>query len=190
VKLAGRAIVDVACGKSIGGEALIDAVCSGRGKIGYTRVRLSPTVPIVAVGAPVRVYYDEVGRRLDTEVIFPPFCEVANAVGAATGAIARSVTVTVDGDGAGHFHVHTPRGTTVFDSAALALVEAETAARESARAAVLEMGGEEPEVRVSIERHFLPGATGDEGLLGAEVVADAVSRPVTYETILASEHFR
>ena len=136
----------------------------------------------MAVGAPARVYYDEVGRRLEAEVIFPPFCEVANAVGAATGVIASSVTVTVDGDG-GQFRIHAPGGTMSREGAALAVAEAEKAARASARSAVLEMGGEEPEIRLSIERQLLPDAVDENGLLAAEITAEAVSRPVIHETI-------
>ncbi len=85
-------------------------MCSGRGQLGLAKVSLSPPIPVVAVGGPVRVYYEEVGRRLGCEMVFPPFFDVANAVGAATGVIAQAVTVTVEGDGSGLFRVHGPAG--------------------------------------------------------------------------------
>jgi hypothetical protein len=179
VRLTGRAILDTAFGQAAGGEALVDAVCSGRGSVGLARVQLSPTIPVVAVGAPARIYYEEVGRRLGAEVVFPPSCEVANAVGAATGVVARSVTVTIDGDGGGVFRVHAPDGRTSFGSAAEAVERAEFAARAMARAAVIEAGGEEPEIHVSVKQHLLPDAVNSEGLLSATVTAEAVSRPVS-----------
>jgi N-methylhydantoinase A/oxoprolinase/acetone carboxylase beta subunit len=182
VRLSGRAILDAAFGRGIDGEALVDAVTSGRGMVGLARVRLSPSIPVVAVGAPARVYYKEVGRRLGTEIVFPPFCEVANAVGAAMGVVARSVTIMIDGDGSGIFRCHEPDGTAAVRSAAEALERAETAARAHARAAVLESGGGEPEIQISIERHFLPNAPDVDGLLSAAVTAQAVSRPVVHET--------
>ena len=75
-------------------------MCSGRGAWDWPGLALAPSVPVVAVGGPAPVFYDEVGRRLGCEVVYPPFFAVANAVGAATGVIAQSVTITVEGDGA------------------------------------------------------------------------------------------
>ena len=63
-------------------------------------------------------------------------------------------------------------------SAAESIAKAEAAARESVRLAVLEMGGGEPEIRISVERRFLPDAVDQDGLFGAAVTAEAVSRPV------------
>ena len=106
VRRTARVILDTAFGKSFGDHELVDAVCSGRGAVGLAKVSLSPAIPVVAVGGPVRVYYEEVGRRLGCEVVFPPFFDVANAVGAATGVIAQTVTIVVEGDGSGLFRVH------------------------------------------------------------------------------------
>ena len=97
--------------------------------------------------------------------------------------IAKTVTVTVEGDGGGQFRIHGPQATARSENAAGAIAEAEAMARASARSAVLEMGGEEPEIRVSIERYFLPDAVDENGLLAAEVTAEAASRPVVHETI-------
>ena len=94
VRRTAKVILDTAFGKTFGDHELVDAVSSGRGRLGLAKVSLSPAVPVVAVGGPVRVYYEEVGRRLGCEMIFPPFFDVANAVGAATGVVAQVVTVT------------------------------------------------------------------------------------------------
>ncbi|MFN4143721.1 MAG: hypothetical protein ACK4HL_17930, partial [Aestuariivirga sp.] len=179
VRLTARVILDTAFGKSFAEHELVDAVSSGRGRLGLARVSLSPAVPVVAVGGPVRVYYEEVGKRLDCEMIFPPFFDVANAVGAATGVIAQTVTVTVEGDGSGLFRVHGPGGSSVFTAPAAALAAAEAEAREKALKAVAQLGAHEPQVQVSIAKHHLPDARDDNGLLEAVVRAEAMGRPET-----------
>lgn len=179
VRLTGRVILDTALGRKTGGEELLDAVCSGQGAIGLARIGFSPTVPVVAVGGPVKIYYGEVGKRLGAEIVFPEFCDVANAVGAATGVVARSVTITVEGDGSGLFRLHGPEGTTSHGSGAAALAAAEALAREAARAAVAQMGASHAEVKVSVDKSYLPDAVDDNGLLKAEVTAEAIGRPDT-----------
>jgi N-methylhydantoinase A/oxoprolinase/acetone carboxylase beta subunit len=179
VRRTARVILDTAFGKSFGDHELVDAVSSGRGRLGLAKVSLSPAVPVVAVGGPVRVYYEEVAKRLGCEMIFPPFFDVANAVGAATGVIAQTVSLTVEGDGSGLFRVHGPSGTSVFTSGAAALEAAEAQARETALAAVRQLGAHDPQVQVSIAKSHLPDAVDDNGLLEAQVRAEAIGRPET-----------
>src|SRR6185295_5849690 len=112
---------------SLSGRALIEAVCRGEDLFGMARVAISPAIPIVAVGAPVKVYYGEVADRLRADIRFPEFCDVANAVGAATGVVARAVTVQVTSEGGGIFRVHSPEGVEVFSGAAPALEKAAAA---------------------------------------------------------------
>ena len=166
-------------GRPLAGDALAEAVCSGEGRLGQALIRLSPALPVVAVGGPVPVFYGEVGRRLDCAVVFPPNYAVANAVGAASGVIAQSVTVTIEGDGSGVFRLHGPGGVKVFASAISALTEGSRLAVESARRTVEDMGAEDPQVTVEVEKHLLPDAAGDDGLLEAVIRAEAIGRPVS-----------
>jgi len=179
VRRTARVILDTAFGKSFGDHELVDAVSSGRGRLGLAKVTLSPAIPVVAVGGPVRVYYEEVGKRLGCEMIFPPFFDVANAVGAATGVVAQVVTVGVEGDGSGLFRVHGPKGATVFTSGAQALAAAEEQARTLALEAVRQLGAEDAQVQVSISKSHLPDAVDDNGLLEAKIRAEAIGRPET-----------
>ena len=176
VRLTGRVILDTALGNVTGGQAILDAVCRGEDGIGLARISVAPKVPVVAVGGPVTVYYDEVGKRLKAQIVYPPFCDVANAVGAATGVIARSVTISVSGDG-GAFRVHAPEGTLLATSGSAALAKAEEVARRLARAEVLGMGSDEPEIRVDIAKDMLPDAMNDDGLFAARITAEAIGRP-------------
>jgi N-methylhydantoinase A/oxoprolinase/acetone carboxylase beta subunit len=177
VRLSGRAILATTLGRVNGGDALLDAVCSGTGAIGLTRIAIAPSVPVVAVGGPVKVYYPEVGKRLGAEIVFAPFCDVANAVGAAVGAVMRAVTVTIDGDGAGAFRVHGPHGTELLGEGASALARAEAIARSAARQEAERSGASQIDIRVRIEKNLLPDAVDDNGIFRAAVVAEAVGRP-------------
>ena len=172
-----RVILDTAFGQSFANHPLVDTVCNGVGTLGLAQVRLSPSLPVVAVGGPVRVFYGEVGRRLQCEIVYPPFFDVANAVGAATGVIAHSVTVHVDGDGSGLFRVHGPAGVATFTNGGEALASARAQAENAARAGVRLLGAEHIQVEIAEDIHYLPGMSGDDGLLGAKITAEAIGRP-------------
>ena len=182
VRLTGRAVLETALGHRAiePGHAggLIDVVCRGEGRRSLARVSISPVVPVVAVGGPVKIYYPEVGKRLECEMVFPQSCEVANAVGAATGMIARTVTIEVNGNGAGLFRVHGPEGVSQFASATDAVNEACRLARETAGAQVNEMGGGKISFIEDIETFLLPDAVDNNGLLRATVKIEATARPV------------
>jgi N-methylhydantoinase A/oxoprolinase/acetone carboxylase beta subunit len=133
VRLSSRMVLEVALDQSLAGDMLADAVCRGSGVVGLGHVTITPSLPVVAVGAPVRVFYGEVGRRLGAEIVVPEHFEVANAVGAATGVVAHSVAIEVSGDGSGRFRVLGTAGAQSFDSAAAALAFAESQARDQRR---------------------------------------------------------
>ncbi|HUF45002.1 MAG TPA: hydantoinase/oxoprolinase family protein, partial [Aestuariivirgaceae bacterium] len=177
VGLSSRAVLEVALGQSLTGDVLADAVCRGGGVVGLGKVKITPTLPVVAVGAPVKVFYGEVGRRLGAEIVIPENFEVANAVGAATGVVAHTVTIEVTDDGGGTFRVHGASGVASFEGAAAALSHAEAQARVEVCAAVFEMGAEAPEIRISTEKQMLPDAVTENDLLHAVVTAEAVGRP-------------
>ena len=155
-------------------SAAWDSVCEGRGRVGLARISLSPTVPIVAVGGPVRVYYGEVAKRLACEVVFAPFCDVANAVGAAAGQVADRVTVTVEGGGNGVFRLYGAGQTQIYESGSEALAAGEALARALALEIVTARGGREPRVTVAVEKSFLPEARSDDDLLTATITAEAM----------------
>ena len=182
VRLTGRAVLETALGHHAiePGRAggLIDVVCRGEGRRSLAWVSISPVVPVVAVGGPVKIYYPEVGKRLECEMVFPQSCEVANAVGAATGMIARTVTIEVNGNGAGLFRVHGPEGVSQYASANDAVNEACRLARETAGAQVNEMGGGKISFIEDIETFLLPDAVDNNGLLRATVKIEATARPV------------
>lgn len=177
VRLSARAILDTAVGEHLREDKLVHAVCAGDGTLGLARISVTPTIAVVAVGGPVAVYYGEVGRRLGCPIVFPEYGDVANAIGAATGVVAQTVTVRVDGDGSGLFVLHSTVGTRRFSDPAEAITAATLLARQAAGDAVVAMGASNPEVRIVIRKQMLPNASSDAGLLEAVVTAEAIGRP-------------
>lgn len=180
VSLSARAVLDTALGLPLGPNLLVDHVCAGKHDIRLSYVKISPSVPIVAVGGPVKVFYGEVAKRLDCEVVFAPNCDVANAVGAAAGFVAHRVVVTVDGDGNGAFRVHGGGASAVFGAPADALAFAENAATVKAVSLALEFGAQDPRTSVQIEKSYLPESRGDDGLLQAVITVEAIGRPARF----------
>ena len=173
-------VLDIALGGAQDSANLLDAVCEGRGQVGRARVAISPRLPIVAVGGPVRVFYGEVGKRLETQVVFAPFCDVANAVGAASALVADKVVVTVEGDGNGAFRVHGAGAAKVFGSGSAALAHAKQAAEAVAEAQAIARGAHNPKLTIEVSITLLPEASDEEGLLTATVTAEAIGRPSTH----------
>jgi hypothetical protein len=164
-------------GVKLADDQLLDAVCRGQTLLGLAMVSLKPSVPVVAVGGPVKVYYPEVARRLGCDIVFPDYRDVANAVGAATGVVAQTVVVRVAGDGSGVFVLHSTVGTLQFRDPTEALSRATEMAREAARTAVMAMGASTPEVQLTVQKTMLPNASSDTGLLEAVITAEAIGRP-------------
>lgn len=156
---------------------LINAVCRGQSTRGLVRVQMIPSVPIVAVGGPARVFYDEVARRLATEVVYPPHWSVANAVGAATGVVSKLVTVTVEATGDGYWGVHSSTGREVATNPTDALNRAVTWAEQLAMSELVSFSSSPPLVTVRVVKIHLPGfdPAADLGLLSARITAEAVA---------------
>lgn len=172
-----RILAEVALGGLKGADAVLDAVSRGQPRVGQATLGIALTVPVVAVGGPVRIYYDEVARRLGTKAIFAPFCDVANAVGAASALVADKVTVMVEGDGNGAFRVHGTGTVETFGSGKLALAQARRLAEATALANAQARGAHAP--RVSLEEHItlMPEGRDEDALLTATVIAEALGRP-------------
>jgi N-methylhydantoinase A/oxoprolinase/acetone carboxylase beta subunit len=177
VALSAKVIVETAIGAQAAQSPIVEAICNGRREMGLARISVSPRVPIVAVGGPVKVYYEELAKRLDCDVVFAEHCDVANAVGAASGVVAEKIVITVEGDGNGAFRVLGQGPAQVLGSGSAALVVAEELGRSAALAAALRKGAVEPKLTVSIEKAHLPEARDDDGLLTATITVEAMGSP-------------
>jgi N-methylhydantoinase A/oxoprolinase/acetone carboxylase beta subunit len=177
VALSARAIIETIVPAKLADGAIISAVCDGRADLGLAQVSIVPRHPIVAVGGPVKVYYEELARRLQAKVVFADHCEVANAVGAAAGLVSHRVTYAVEGDGKGLFRVQGQGTSDVFMSGIAAIAAAVKKAEAGALDVAREHGAFEAQVETRVTRHLLPDAKDDDGLLSAEVIADASGKP-------------
>jgi N-methylhydantoinase A/oxoprolinase/acetone carboxylase beta subunit len=167
----------VALGPQARANPLVASVAAGNATMGFAEIRIAPTIAVVAVGGPVQVFYPEVGRRLGCNVVFPEHCEVANAVGAATGVVARTAQATIELNDGGGFVVHGPLGIHHCHSGPEALSLAVQLANDSASALALRSGASLPTVRTAITKHHLPGSTDDNLLFSALIVSEAVGIP-------------
>lgn len=173
VSLSARIIVETAVGQPVSGNPLVQVVSDGKHQLGLARISIGPAVPVVAVGGPARVFYEEVGRRLSTDVVFVDNFEVANAIGAAAGLVGLKTVVNVEGDGSGLFRIFSAEGVAEAVSGVEALRLAEALARRLALAESRQRGAQNVEVRVSFRKSYLPDTLGEDGLLKAEVIAEA-----------------
>ena len=177
VALSAKAVVDTALGSIFEGNPLVDAVCAGQPDVGLASVSIAPRVSIVAVGGPVKVFYPEVARRLNCEVVFAPYCDVANAAGAAAGHVGHVVDATVEGDGQGQFRVHVDGTTSIYGNGAEALANATRLALNAAESKAIASGARNLKLSHAVEKHMLPDAINDDGLLNARIRAEAIGEP-------------
>ena len=57
--------------------------------------RISPTLPVIGIGAPVRVWLPLMAEKIGAKLVIPEHTEVANAVGAAVGRIMEVVRILI-----------------------------------------------------------------------------------------------
>ncbi len=57
--------------------------------------RISPTIPVIGIGAPVRIWLPLMADKLGARLVIPEHTEVANAVGAAVGRIMEVVKILI-----------------------------------------------------------------------------------------------
>lgn len=162
---------------------LAEVAASGNGTIGSVTIGLALDAPIVAVGGPAAVYYEEVAKRCGAELVMPNNFAVANAVGAAAGEVVVRSHAEVHSDGPSMFRVVSSAGSEQVSDATEAIVSATQRAREAATAALNERCAGLTErgpasEHVDIERHDAPEAVGDEGLYSAIISLELRARPV------------
>ena len=175
VEKSARVLIESLADASLdGAEMLVGAAASGRARLGRLAVRIAPVWPVVAVGGPAPVFYPELGRGLDCDVVLPEHGAVANAIGAAVAVMRARAVVEVSSSGLGAYRVH-HRGAPIAvagatEALALARELAETQARQSARDAGLRAEA----VTLHVERIDLPDSRGDAGLIAATLFAECV----------------
>jgi len=142
-------------------------------------LHLSTQFPLVGLGAPIRIFLDDVARLLGTRAVIPEYYEVANALGAVAGKIRASCTVEIKPDYSSAGIV----GYTVFgynangkfkklsEAEAFAAAEAGAGARTEARK---RGGGGDPEIIIEYRKNEGTSKNGAV-YMGTTVIAQAVA---------------
>lgn len=94
-------------------RALLDMLCDGATIAGLS-VRAHYAHPLIAIGAPAGALAREAAAMLGAELLVPEHAEVANAVGAITGAFSLQLEATISACDDGYI-THTPAQRRAFD---------------------------------------------------------------------------
>jgi len=148
----------------------------GKGEIEF---RITPRLPLVAIGAPVSAYFPRVAQKLHAHLDIPGDASVAGAVGAVSANVIERVQVLVQpGSWEGDFWVHGPWGR----SAIQGLEEAKAYAVEQGLRYVRDMavtaGAQEPTAEIEDEDEcvFKTG-TGGSVFVQYSITLTAMGRP-------------
>jgi N-methylhydantoinase A/oxoprolinase/acetone carboxylase beta subunit len=156
-----RKIIFDEIGTSTGSKALtcVLQACTGEKRFRNLDLKAALDRPIVAIGAPAKIFAEPLAKRMDVKVIVPEHHDVGNAVGAVCSRVTESITVHVYPKDC-KFLVFAP-GTTPIDY--MHVEEAVAAAKSYAGHFVrdrVESVGVEGEIQVKfdvIERRFCDG---------------------------------
>ncbi|MDR0314260.1 MAG: hypothetical protein LBI14_11785, partial [Treponema sp.] len=89
-------------GNAEDGNAQVGHAEDGKAQVGHANtlvaLNLHTPLPLVGLGAPIRIFLDDVARLFGTSAVIPDHYEVANALGAVAGKIRASYTVEIKPD--------------------------------------------------------------------------------------------
>ena len=144
---------------------------------GLIQPRLDLNLPVVAIGAPARLFYPDACARLATKAVIPPFAEVSNAIGAVAGNVVQQAKVTINLLEQQRMRVHAQDGPfdtfVLADALAHARADAERQARRKAQAA----GAVEIALVVGEQVSMVDDGAGGSIFVEAVVTATASGRP-------------
>ncbi len=134
--------------------------------------------PVIAIGAPVHVYYPQVASKLGTEAVIPAHAGIANAIGAVAGGIFQESIVTISpvlgGDTMRVFH---ETGISDYETEEEAVEAAKKAAAQSVKEKAIRAGAKDPSIELSVVEKRAPIAGAGDTLIDITVTARASGRP-------------
>jgi len=157
---------------------IANALTPADGALLSLSLRLRPT--IVAVGAPVALYFPRVAELLHTRLEIPAHSDVANAVGAVVGSVVARVYALVAPQQEGEImRVNLPGEVADFATLSEALAYAQTRGRELARTEALRSGAVDVQVEVERDDRTAPvaNAWGQDVYVETRFQITAVGRP-------------
>jgi N-methylhydantoinase A/oxoprolinase/acetone carboxylase beta subunit len=160
------------------GDRLIEDTVAGRRFSTLLQATLGLARPLIAIGAPVGVYYPEVARRLGASLTIPTHAAVCNAVGAVAGVVSQTVEILVNQPTFKVFRVHDPGGSRDYPEPEPALEHAQRLSRELALAAARRAGASDAHVETSVTRRLARVGPGADYLAEAVARSTATGRPL------------
>jgi N-methylhydantoinase A/oxoprolinase/acetone carboxylase beta subunit len=136
--------------------------------------------PVVAVGAPVGSYLPRTADLLSTDLVIPPYAEVANAVGAVAGGVVQRLRVLVRPmDAEKAFRAFLPHGVEDFRMLEPAVARAQEVAVAHVEQLARDAGADHIEVHVERIDHTAPVQEdwGHDVYVETELLCSAVGRP-------------
>ena len=155
-------------------DPIISSITQGKTQLGDLKLAFTPSIPLVAVGGPARVFYGSVGDRLGITPIIPEGSEVANAIGAAIGMIKVHATVEISTAEQGGYRIHHDGQPLFVSSPTEALEKAKQMAEEIAINKAKAMDAVRLSTNIDQERLDIPGMQGDLGLISAKITANCL----------------
>jgi len=140
-------------------------------------VSFNRNYPLVAVGAPARVFFPDAAEKLDMQLYVPGHAGVSGAVGSVASKVVQRSRVTVTQPSLGVFRVHTVEGPQDFQSLSHALDFAGQRAKESAQGLAAKAGAAVPEVIVQVDQNRVDHDIDGSVFFEATVCATATGAP-------------
>lgn len=162
------------------GKFLIDNALGTDNTSTSLKCSLKVNLPLVAIGAPARVYMPRVAELLHTEVSIPKHAGLANAIGAVSGSVTQTVRLQIAPvDGGEKVRLYSPEGVWEFDLLEEAKEKAMALGRRLAEKRAKEAGADKVEIQVEENDHYVQVAYGwgDKLYLGSDLIFTAVGRP-------------
>ena len=155
-------------------DRILDAAATGNTHIGFVDVKLTPSLPLVAVGGPAAAFYASVGDRLNVTPVIPEHYAVANAVGAAAGLVRTRASIELTYREGGGYLLHADTGPRNFNDPGEALATAKQLAHEQAQSEAQRMGATGLRTTCDVQRVDIPNMPRDRSLISATIVAECV----------------
>ena len=147
-------------------------------------MRCRLTLPLAAVGAPVRAYFPQVAEKLGAELLISEYASVGNAIGAALGSVVKTVEVLVNAEydlaGIEGYVVHTPEERRSFADLGEAMAYAEASGRRLVAEAARRAGADEMVIEAERldEKGTVAAGRGSALYLGSRLRFTAAGRPM------------
>ncbi|MCY4228735.1 MAG: hydantoinase/oxoprolinase family protein [Gammaproteobacteria bacterium] len=132
---------------------------------------------VIAVGGPARDYFPDVSKRLGVSLELPEHGEVANAVGAALGAVVQTSQINVTQPEFGMFYLFHKGQPMRFSSLQEAVNVAENMAREEAENLAIAAGADGIETSIEHDANHIKHDIDGELFVSTTVTAVATGHP-------------